>query len=302
METNIITPRLKAIVALSGALLLILLGGTLTGFAAGAVGSLCSLVFLFPLAMGFAGGKLAAWAVRLTKTRQKRQMLLFSALAAVAIYAAYHYTGYLALQFQTYLALTGDSSYAGEEISFASARFVVEYALLQETGQMGFSGYLLYKAQEGLSIGRFYSQNRLELGPALTWAWWLLEFGVILSIAVVFGRRLPNVPACTACGSPYKAEKHLGGTVPANESLLLELIGRGDLAGLGRLLVQDTGVPSLEVYMKGCEACQSGEAVLTVRRTAPGPMGSLQFTDVSKATLQPRESMLFLEQLSLGSG
>jgi hypothetical protein len=300
METNTATPRLKAILALSGALLLILLGGTLTGFAAGAVGSLCSLAILFPLAMGFAGGKLTAWAARLAKVSGKRRMLLLSALAAGVIYAAYHYAGYLSLQLQTYLALTGDPSYAGEEISFESARFVVEYALLQETGRMGFFGYLLYKAGQGLSIGRFYSQSRLELGPALTWAYWLLEFGVILSIAAVLGR-MQKQSRRPACGSPYKGEKHLGGTLPANESLLLDLIGRGDLAGLGRLLVQDTGLPSLEVYLKRCEACQNSDAVLTVRRTAAGPMGSVQLTDVSRATLQPRESRLFLEQLSAGS-
>jgi hypothetical protein len=149
METNTATPRLKAILALSGALLLLLLGGTLTGFAAGAVGSLCSLAILFPLAMGFAGGKLTAWSARLAKVSGKRRMLLLSALAAGVIYAAYHYAGYLSLQLQTYLALTGDPSYAGEEISFESARFVVEYALLQETGRMGFLGYLLDKAGQG---------------------------------------------------------------------------------------------------------------------------------------------------------
>ena len=302
METNITVPRLKATLALSGALLLILLGGTLTGFAAGAVGYVCSLAILFPLAMGFAGGKLAAWAVRLTKARGQRQVLLLAALAALIIYAAYHYTGYLSLQLQTYLALTGDPSYAGEEISFGSARFVLEYALLQETGQLGFPGYLLFKAQEGLSLGRFYSQSRLELGPALTWAWWALEFGVILGIAALMGRvqalEKPPAPVCPACGSPSTGEKHLGGTLPANESLLLDLVGRGDLAGLGRLLVQDTGLPSLEVYLKGCEACQDGETVLTVRRAAAGPMGSVQLTDVSRASLPPRESRLVLEQLS----
>jgi len=303
METNTAASRLKAIIALSGALLILILGGTLTGFFAGVIGAFFSLVIIFPLLMGFAGGKLVEAAVRLTKIRENRQFFLLSSLAALVIYGAYHYTGYITLQFQTYLELSADPSIAGEDVSISSARFLLEYALLQETGHMGFFGYLLFKAQQGLSIGRFYSQNRLELGSALTWAYWVLEFGVILWIAAVLGRKQkqPRVSVCPACGSPYKAEKHLGGTVPANESLLLDLVHRSDVVELGRLLVQDTGLPSLELYLERCEACQKSDAVLTIRRAAPGPMGTLQFTDVSKATLRPGDSLLILEQLSLGS-
>ena len=45
-----------------------------------------------------------------------------------------------------------------------------------------------------------------------------------------------------------------GRTVPANESLLLDLLQRNDVAELAQLIGKDAGLPSLELYMLRCEA------------------------------------------------
>lgn len=297
METNTLSSR----ISLSSLLgpLLILVGGGLIGLAAAVVGSLFYIVLVFPVAMGVAAGWLVSRAVRAMKIRAALPMIALSVLAAAAIYGSYHYGRYIALQVQTWLELSSSTS---EQVDLKVARIFVDYALKEETGYTGFSGYLLYKAKSGISIGRFYSQNRLALTSVFAWLYWLLELGVILWIARGMGERQMRKPACECCGSWLGGERHLGGTVPANESLLLDLLRRSDLVELGRLIGQETGLPSLELYLQGCEACGQGGSTLTVRRASLGSRGLVEFSEVSKAALRPGEGALFLQQLGCKAG
>ena len=290
METNTAAHRLPAAITFPLALLVIVAGGALTGLMIGGIGSICYLAFVFPLIMGVAGGKLVATATRLAGIRNIRHIVLLAVLAAIVVYGSQHYGRYLALLART----------AFEYIGIADlplAKILVDLAMLEETGHPGFLGYMLFRAQDGLSIGRFYSDNSLELGPLLTWLYWAMEFAGILAIAVYMGKNQPVGPACETCGKPFGREKHLGGTAPGNESLLLDLLRRNDVAELAQLIEKDAGLPSLELYMQRCESCGESSARLTVRRVTPGRGGSLQFSDLSKAILPPTESGLFLKQL-----
>ena len=290
METNTAAHRLPAAITFPLALLVIAAGGAFTGLVIGGVGSICYLALVFPLIMGVAGGKLVATATRWAGIRNVRQILLLAVLATIVVYGLQHYGRYLALLVQASLEYFNN-------IDLPVARILVDLAIEEETGYTGFFGYMLFRAQDGISIGRFYSDNGLELGPLLTWLYWATEFGGILAIAVYMGKNQPVVPVCETCGKPFGREKHLGGTMPANESLLLDLLQRNDVAELAQLIEKDAGLPSLELYMQRCEACSESAARLTVRRVAPGRGGSLQFSDLSKAVLSPRESGLFLQQL-----
>ena len=297
METNTAAHRLPAAITFPIAFLIVVLGGALTGIAAAAFGSLFHIVLLFPAIMGFAGGNTLLAAIQLTKLRNMRVLMTFSILSALVIYGTYHYGCYVALQVQTSLNMFSGLTPATEEKNLQIAKAFVDDALEEETGQPGFMGYVLFKSQSGLSIGRFYSKNRIELGPALTWLYWALEYGIILWVILSMGKKEFRIPLCESCGKPFGPEKHLGGTVPANESLLLDLLQRNDVAELAQLIEKDAGLPSLELYMLRCEACSESAARLTVRRVAPGRGGSLQFSDLSKAVLPPTESGLFLKQL-----
>jgi hypothetical protein len=299
METNTAASRLRAIVLFPVAVSIILLGGALNGITTAAIGSIFYIALLFPLLMGFAGGYTLTAAIQLVRIRKASHLLLLSVLTALVIYGTYHYGRYIALQIQTSIEMFSGLTPATEEENLAIAKVFVDYALEEETGHPGFVGYMIFKARDGLSIGRFYSQNRLHLGSVLTWLYWTLEFGIILWVVTIMGRKEMRVPLCGSCGRPYGREQHLGGTLPANESLLLDLIKRRDVIELGRLIERNADLPSTELYMQRCAACGKSDSHLTVRRAFKGRTGTLQFTDVSKITLQPRDSMLFLEQLRL---
>jgi hypothetical protein len=124
----------------------------------------------------------------------------------------------------------------------------------------------------------------------------MLELGLVTWLALTIGRSSREVPVCEACGRRLSREKHLGGTVPANEALLLELVRRHDLQTLGHLLEKDAGLPSVEVYLRRCEACRQGPGRLTVRRATLGSRG-VQLADLAESPLGPGDSALFLAGL-----
>ena len=294
---NTTASRLSTIHSLLGITLIILIGGALAGMGAALVGSFFYIVLVFPLAMGAAGGKIVGTTVRAARIKKASQLFFVSILTAMVIYGTFHYGRYIGLELQTLLILSSRRTASAGDVSLKAAAAIVNYALKTETGYSGFPGYMLYKAKTGISIGHFYDQDRLTLTSYLAWLYWLLEFGIIVWIARSFGEIQMRIPVCESCGRRYNREKHLGGTTSANEPLLLDLLARRDLIELGRLLEKDAGLPSVELYMRRCEACGQSSAHLTVRRAFLSAKGSVQLSDVSKSTMQPKDSALFLQQL-----
>jgi hypothetical protein len=292
-------PALKLIVPA----LLVIVWGLLVGFGAGLLGHILPFVVLYLTVMALGSGKGIAVVVRHFKLRQPSQIVILSLLSALTIYGVFHYAGYLIFQMRAaneiFLQMSDiDSIRADGGNRMLAARVIVDYALKEETGHSGFIGYLLYKANQGISMGRFYSSNRINLGPILTWLYWVLQFGIILAVTIYRGKNALRMPFCEACGNWYSSEKHLGGTSPANESILLELIEQKDFTALGKLMDKNAELPSLEVYFQGCTVCGKSPSQLVVRRAAQGAKGILQFTDATKTTLQPNESMTLFNQFS----
>jgi hypothetical protein len=137
--------------------------------------------------MGFAGGYVLLAAIQLAKKQRTSLLLLMSLLVTVPLYVAFHYGGYIALQVQTSLEMFSGLTPAMNHENFTTARTVIESALELETGQTGLVGYILSAAEEGVPLGRFYRSNRIHLSPVLTWAYWILEFGIILTIVRIMG-------------------------------------------------------------------------------------------------------------------
>jgi hypothetical protein len=298
METNTAASRTPTVLSLLAALLIIVIGGWLVGMAVALVGSFFYLAIVFPIGMGFAGGKIASAATEVSRVRKTSQVLLLSVLTAIMIYGAFHYGRYITFQLRVWLELSSSVDLQSEKgVSLKVAKVFADYALREETGHSGFLGYMLYRAKSGLSIGKFYSQNRLNLTSVFAWLYWVLEFGLILWIMNIMAKDYQRIPRCETCGRRLGREQHLGGTTPANEPLLLDLLKRGDVSGLGQMLVKEAGLPSVELYMQKCKTCGQSTSVITVRRATLGRRGVV-LSDISKATLPPQEGTLFLQQLS----
>ncbi len=273
---------LKAVLLLPAAIVISIISGALAGIAVAFVGSFFYIAFLFPLGMGFAGGNGLRAPIQLAKIRKTSQVIFMSLLMAVSIYGSYHYGRYFVLQVQTSLKVSSSLTEATSDDNLKAAKIIVDHAFKQETGRSGFIGYMIYKAQQGVSLGRMYRSSRLNLGPVLTWIYWLLEFGIIFWVTRSIARKEAQIPVCEVCGNQLGREKHLGGTTPANESLLLDLINRREFLELGGLIEKNADLPSTELYMQRCEACNQGNPHLTLRRAFRNTRGALQFTEILK--------------------
>jgi hypothetical protein len=280
--------------------LLVVVCGLAVGLAAGAFSHLLYIVFLLPLVMGINSSKMVAYALQSAKMRTTSQLIFLSLLSAIAVYGGFHYARYMGFQIKASLEIFSGLSEATEAENLQVTKAFLDYALEKETGHSGFLGYILYEAKQGATIGRLFRSSSVHLGPVLTWFYWLVELGVIAGLTIQKGKKAISVLFCDACGNRLgsDAERHLGGTAVANESLVRELIRQKDFAGLGKLLEENAEVPSLEVYYQGCRACGQSRSQLVVRRAVQGAKGTLQFSDAVQTVLQPRESSLLLSQLS----
>jgi hypothetical protein len=288
----------RAMVILIGWALLVIVWALVVGFAVGVFSHLIYIVFLIPLVMGINSGKMIVDVIKRAKVRTTARLVFLSVLAAVVMYGTFHYTRYMGFVVQVSFEMFEGLSEATDEKNLGLAKGFADYALQEETGYSGFVGYILYRAGEGVSIGRLTRSSGLNLGPVLTWLYWALELGIILGLTIHKGRKLISKSFCESCGNWYGSEKHLGGTASANEPFLLDLIRQKDFSGLGNLIEKNAELPSLEVYFQGCQVCGKSQSQLVVRRAFQSAKGTLQFSDTSQTTLQPTESSLFLNQLS----
>jgi hypothetical protein len=275
-----------------GLVLLSILGGITIGAGFGVLGYFIYLIVLFPLTMGFAGKYVLVENVKFLKASNRRIILFSSLLTAIALYGSFHYMRYFTLQIMTTLQAFGDFS----DQSLEAGRVMVDYALKQETGHSGFFGYLLFKANQGASIGRVFSSNRLNLGPILTWVYWLVEFGVIAFITVKGVEQVMKRPFCEFCRSWYPEPGHVGGVPGNKETEVLDLIKHRDFASTGKMLEENPDVPSTDLYLQGCKSCDKSNAFLTVTNVN-SVRGRLAFKEMMKTTLAPGENKRFKEEI-----
>ncbi|MEP7137672.1 MAG: hypothetical protein ABI904_22330 [Chloroflexota bacterium] len=290
MEENVKRNNARKVFSDVGFLFLSICGGIIAGLTFGIIGSFVYLIFIFPVIMGVVGGRIITENVKYTKTRNVSVVMFSSILTAIVLYVAFHYMRYMGLWVATALQAFGDFS----DKSLKAGRVVVEYALKKETGRSGFIGYMFYKAQQGVSIGRIFSSSKLNLGPIFTWVYWLIEVGVIGFITFNTSKQILKKPFCENCNSWYTEKKHIGGIPVTKEAEILNSIRLKDFGGVGTILEENSESPSLEFYIQSCKSCDKSKSFLSMTQTR-FLNGKLVFKEVSETTLKPSEKKLLVE-------
>lgn len=269
-----------------------ILGGIVVGLTAGSIGAFIYLVIVFPVIMGFAGGKVITDNAKYMKTTNNFLIALTSVLTAVVLFSTTFYIRFLGLYVTTALNELGGMT----DQNLKVAKVLVDYALEEETGRTGFIGYILFKANQGVSIGRIFRSNELNLGPIFTWLYWLVELGVIIFITVYTSKEISKKPFCENCNAWYGGKRHIGGVVAAQETNILNSIKLQDYASVGKSLEENPDLPSVELYLQSCMSCKKNDSFLSISRVRR-EKGRLLFTDVLNKTLTSHESKLFLDEI-----
>jgi hypothetical protein len=269
-----------------------LVGGYCIGLGFGIAGTFFYLIFIFPIVIGLLSGSLITDVAKYTKTRNPSLILITCILTAIVLYGSMFYTRFLGLQVTTSLQAFGGLS----DESLKDAKVFVDYALEKETGHSGFVGYVLYKANQGVSIGKVFRSNSLNLGPIFTWVYWLLEFGVITFVMFYRSKGISTKLLCESCNSWYAEKRHIGGIPATKEVDVLNSIKLKDYGNAGQVLEENADVPSTEFYLQSCPVCDKSNSLLSATKVRK-LNGKLTFVDILNTTLTPHEKNQFVKEI-----
>ena len=157
------------------------------------------------------------------------------------------------------------------KIDARTSRVITDYALKEETGHTGFPGYMLYRAKIGISIGKFYSENRLQLTGLLAWLYWAAELGLVLYIVKGGVKDYAKAPYCEACGKRLGRERAFGRHGPCQRAAASRTAGMprpgrpGRAAGKGRRPAERGALYAQMRFMRGEQLVRHSAAGI------PGP-------------------------------
>jgi hypothetical protein len=194
--------------------------GLITGTFFGVAGSFIYLLFVYPILMGLVGGYIVSESAKSTRIQNKIYIIIGSILTVVVIFGMMHYLRYVGVKVMTAYRINGDFS----DISLAIGAKMADALFLEKTGHSGLIGYLMYRAQMGLSIGRIFSSSRLNLGPIFTWLVWMAEIVLAGWITLIIGKNILKQPFCEHCNGWYAPTKHFGSAAIQQQEAILEWI------------------------------------------------------------------------------
>lgn len=259
------------------------------GLVIGAVGTFVYLVIIFPVVVGFLGGKMITDNAKYTRVRNASLIRWTGIISAVVIFVTIFFIRFVGEQVKIAWVFGGLS-----DENLKVANIVVNYELEQQTGHTGFVGYVLFKAKQGVFIGRMLRDNAFNLGPIFTWLYWLAEVSVIAFIMAYTSREISQTPFCENCNTWYEGKGHIGGIPLVRELEVMNLIRRHEYDSIGKMLEENVNVPGLELYLQSCKTCEKSDSFLTVSKTRMDK-GRLVFADLLNNALAPRERKLLQE-------
>lgn len=261
-----------------GTVLLVALGaGLLMGFVTFLITQVIHLVFIFPLGIGFVAGLILNWAIHTYKMPSVRWAVVAGVLLTLSLYGMTHSLAY--------------ARFLGEVTSMlpAEARAVASEAinatLRDETGQPGFIGFLLYRAQQGLQFGRLFSSSSTPVGAVGTWLYWALELLMTGGVAIAMARLAARERFCAACHTWYRGT-HVGSVHDLFGAPFLDCV-HAQRFSEAREFIEATvsESPTLEVYVQYCPSCTTSPRFLSVKRASDNGKGSLHLDEVLQQPL-----------------
>lgn len=270
-------------------LLAVLLGGAAIGALAALLSNLVYVIILFPIGMGWLGGKLVAGAVRMGKIRNPGVAIGAGILIALVIYAAMWATEFIKFKnAQTAIVLNTNPQAGQIEVDRQ-----IDLILTSTTGQAGFVGFVLFEDQNGVAVIQIPGLGvaLFNLGATFTWVYWLIALLLIAWLAVEIGREPAYQPFCETCNR-WHGQEQLLGTVGAKRSKeVIDLIEGAQFLKLGEELQTNPSLPNVGVFLAQCGAdCVDGDAFLAVRSQVRSSRGNATATDLVTGLITPAQT------------
>ena len=279
----------------------LLLSSVIGGLAIGGLTHLISLslsylIVVFPLAMGFAGGKVMVVAIRQGKVRNPAIATLFGVLTGLLMYGSLQGAGYWQFKLWASEQITKEL----EAASVNQSNNIIDTFLQEKTGSKGFVGYLKHNAQQGVSIGPLDATETTNLGETGTWIYWLIELAIIdITIAAIAYSTAKN-PFCENGDQWYKHPEHIGIVNPQCSENFLNLLQNDRCGEAGKLLDPLQGIhpANLEVYVQRCHCCKFSDPILTVSSISKDLNGNPKLKQAAQGVLSLSQYNKFHEAVT----
>ncbi len=248
-----------------GSLILLLLLGIISAGALGgilwAVDNYLSfyLVIAFPLLAGAIAGGLLVLGVRSGKVRSPLIAALIGLLTGVLIFGVYHFATY----YVTFRGAVRDVYVQdiGEAPSEAELDKYINTGLQRNTDDTGFSGYLKFAAQQGLTISKSTSSSDIDLKDEWVFVYWGAEILLAGIIAAVLASGEAKQPFDEDTNAWYGAPTTLALATLKARKALDKALKEGDYQTAGSLLtVNNIRYPRNEVMLRRSPAASGSLA------------------------------------------
>jgi len=281
--------RAKIIKDITIIFLVSLVVGSIIGAGVNFVSKIVYLIVIFPIAIGFAGGFTVEGTIVKFKIRGQRIGLVFGILIGLIAYGAYHYASYISFQNELTGIFSGQLLEQHGQIDQTTLYQLVDRFLIDETGQQGFLGFIFLSAKEGVSIASIYGGKFVNIGTFLTVLYWIFELGLIIYFAADMGKSAAEKPFCETCNDWYGKYEHIGAAPISEVDDIQKLLEMDNYYELGRSLIENVEIPSIDVYIQGCTNCNTNPFELVIKLAKLDSKGEVILNQIFKSSISPSQ-------------
>jgi hypothetical protein len=274
-------------------------GGVIIGGVVAGVSMFFYLIILMPLLMAAAGGWVMTQAIKMGKVRSRTVALIFGLLIGLIIYGTYRYGEYLIVGRPAIKQVFIDKAKelgVSDQVNDAKVEELIDQGMKEQTGQTGFIGYTILKAQVGehVRFGRTTGSSggiNFTLSEPLTWGYWLIELLVVVGGAALTSASVASEPYCEQDGK-FFVKRSLGRVQKEQADQFMAAAKAGDWVLARGFIMPSTGkgkavYPFLDVMVSKCPSCNTNPVPLNVvRKMSSKNSGDL---NVLKTTLTPEQ-------------
>jgi hypothetical protein len=228
-------------------LLISVLSALLSGGILSFVARFFYLIILFPVVLGGAIGFASSIGVKRGKVRNPLIAAGIAAIAALVGYGSLNYGQYLNFRQSVAEEITKSGG-----TNAANMDELIDKALIDETGNKGFVGYIQFSAKQGMEITERGEGSGIKLDENFTYIYWLIELVAIKGIAIWMATKEAREPFCEHSQDWYQALEVIASGDLANQDQLIKALNSDDYAIAATMLrpVEEIALPCLNLTIQ----------------------------------------------------
>ncbi len=254
-------------------LMVSLIGAVVLGGVAHFIGRFIYIMILFPLVMGFGAILAVSFGITTGKCRNFIAGIIVALITGAVSYGSMHFFDYLNFKnsMVNEMLQNGETTAEGEPVTKDMASNFINYYLQEETGSIGFIGYVKGNAKQGISIGKI-GRNGGNIGEIGTWIYWAIELGAIMFIAAMAAGSTKN-PFCEKCDVWYD-ESDLTRISESSGYDVIEALKEERFVDLPSKLELVTEAPCINISGSICPSCNETDAIITIAEVTLNDKGN----------------------------